>query len=62
MGRLVATYPNWACQVTLKQTDINADTRQRFRDVVVQTRRPGALTGRPTLAENSEAAPPVQRR
>ena len=62
MGRLVGTYPNWACQVTLKQNDINAETRQRFRDVVVQTRRPGASTGRPTLADNTEAAPPVQRR
>jgi hypothetical protein len=60
MGRLVGMYPNWACQVTLQQTDINADTRQRFRDVVIQTRRPGAFTGRPTLAENSDAARPNQ--
>jgi hypothetical protein len=62
MGRLVAMYPNWACQVTLKQNEINAETRQRFRDVVIQTRRPGAFSGRPTLAENTEAAPAVQRR
>ncbi len=52
MGRLVATYPNWACQVTMGQNEIAAEIRQRFRDIVLQTRRPGAFTGRPTLAEN----------
>src|SRR4051794_39949178 len=63
MGRLVAMYPNWACQVTLKQDDITADVRQRFRDVVVQTRRAGAFTGRPTLAENTNPeTSPVERR
>jgi hypothetical protein len=61
MGRLVAMYPNWACQVTLNQPDINQDVRQRFRDVVIQTRRPGAFTGRPTLAENA-GDPPAPRR
>jgi hypothetical protein len=53
MGRLVVQYPNWACQVTMSQPDIHPVTRQRFRDVVLQSRRPDALTGRPTLAENS---------
>jgi hypothetical protein len=63
MGRLVAMYPNWACQVALKAADLNAETRQRFRDLVVQTRRPGAFAGRPTLAENSAAGEaPTQRR
>jgi hypothetical protein len=62
MGRLVAMYPNWACQVALKQTDISTDVRSRFRDVVIQTRRPGAFTGRPTLVDNTETGPPVQRR
>ena len=52
MGRLVAMYPTWASQVTMSQADIAADVRQRFRDVIFQTRRPGAFTGRPTLAEN----------
>lgn len=56
MGRLVATYPNWACQVTMKQAEIAADVRQRFRDVVLQTRRPGAFTGRPTLVDNTDPA------
>jgi hypothetical protein len=64
MGRLVAMYPNWACQVALKATEPNAETRQRFRDLVIQTRRPGAFTGRPTLAENNTTAgaAPTQRR
>ena len=53
MGRLVETYPNWACSVVLKQDQIDANTRQSFRDLVVQVRRPGALTGRPQLAENA---------
>jgi len=55
MGRLVAMYPNWACQVTAKKAEINLETRQRFRDVVIQTRRPGAFTGRPALVENADA-------
>ena len=62
MGRLVAMYPNWACQVAMSQGEIDADTRQRFRDVVIQTRRPGASSGRPTLVENSDAAETVKRR
>jgi hypothetical protein len=62
MGRLVAMYPTWACQVTMKQADIESEVRQRFRELVVQTRRPGAFSGRPTLADNSNPAPPVIRR
>lgn len=62
MGRLVAMYPNWACQVTMKQTQIQAETRERFRDVVIQTRRAGAFTGRPTMADNAPADPGVKRR
>ena len=64
MGRLVAVYPNWACQVVMKQNEINPDTRQKFRDVVIANRRPGALTGRPALVENttSDATDAVRRR
>ncbi len=53
MGRLVAMYPNWACQVTMNQNEVATDTRSKFRDVVMQTRRPGASTGRPALADNA---------
>jgi hypothetical protein len=62
MGRLVATYPNWACQVTMNQQDVAIDTRQRFREVVIAARRPGASTGRPTLAENSGPGPSSRTR
>jgi hypothetical protein len=55
MGRMVETYPNWACSVVLKQEQIDSNTRQSFRDLVVQVRRPGALTGRPQMAENAPA-------
>jgi hypothetical protein len=55
-------YPNWACKVVLKQNDLNLEIRQRFRDVVIQTRRPGAFTGRPTLVENASNNPNVKRR
>jgi hypothetical protein len=53
MGRMVENYPNWACSVILKQDQIDPLTRQSFRDLVVQVRRPGAFSGRPQLAENA---------
>jgi hypothetical protein len=62
MGRLVASYPNWACQVTMGQPDIASDTRQRFRDLVMQTRRPGASAGRPVLADNTAPSPSTRSR
>ena len=64
MGRLVSMYPNWACQVVMQQNEINPDTRQKFRDVVIANRRPGAFSGRPTLVENTtnDAADAVRRR
>jgi hypothetical protein len=62
MGRLVAAYPTWACQVTSKQSEISTETRQRFRDVVIQGRRPGASNGRPTLVDNVKDTTPVNRR
>jgi hypothetical protein len=62
MGRLVAAYPNWACQVAMSQTAIAADTRQQFRDLVIQTRRPGAFSGRPTLADNVSPTPNTRTR
>jgi hypothetical protein len=58
MARMVEMYPNWAVTVVQKQEQLPSTTRQAFRDLVVQTRRPGAFSGRPQLAENSE---PVRR-
>jgi hypothetical protein len=57
MTRLVATYPNWACQVINSQSDIELATKQRFQEVVVQTKKPGASTGRPVVMQN----PPQQQ-
>jgi hypothetical protein len=62
MGRLVVTHPYWACQVTMSHNEIALETRERFRDVIAQTRRPGASTGRPTLAENGSSDPAVRTR
>ncbi len=62
MGRLVAMYPNWACQVAMGQDDINAETRRRFRDIVIQTRRPGAFPGRPVVVDNTVVDETPRRR
>lgn len=62
MGRLVETYPNWACQVVGKNPQIHETTRASFRDVVVQNKRPNAFTGRPTLADNAPARDTTRRR
>jgi len=57
MGRLVENYPNWACSVVLGQNGIDAATRTSFRDVVIQSKRPNASSGRPQmLAENAAQA------
>ena len=61
MGRMVENYPNWACSVVLKQEQIDSTTRQSFRDLVAQVRRPGAFSGRPQLADNA-INDPVKRR
>ncbi|MBV8318422.1 MAG: hypothetical protein JOZ53_26070, partial [Planctomycetaceae bacterium] len=57
MGRLVLMYPNWACQVVIQRPDLNPEVRQRFRDIVTQTRRPGASSGRPVVVDNSTVNP-----
>lgn len=62
MGRLVAMYPNWAVQVTMSQQEVAAETRQRFREVIVQTRRPGAFPGRPTMADSTKTETDVRTR
>jgi len=62
MSRLVITYPNWACQVVSSQAAIDTATKQRFQNVVVQTRRPGASKGRPVVAQDSAPNPDSRRR
>ncbi len=61
MGRMVETYPNWACSVVVKQDQIDPTKRKSFQETVLQVRRPNALSGRPQLVEN-EAGEPVRRR
>ena len=61
MSRLVVTYPNWACQVVASHPSIDAATKQRFREVVTQNRKPGASTGRPVVAHNAQAAAEPRR-
>jgi hypothetical protein len=61
MSRLVITYPNWACQVINNHAAIDPVTKQRFQKVVVQTRRPGASSGRPVV-QHTAASPETRRR
>jgi hypothetical protein len=62
MTRLVITYPNWACQVIGNHSAIDPVTKQRFQNVVVQTRRPGASSGRPVVMQNTAASTEMRRR
>jgi hypothetical protein len=62
MSRLVVTYPNWATQVALRQPDLDAESRDRFRDIVAQNRRPNASNGRPVVMANNGAPDPDTRR
>lgn len=55
MSRLVEMYPNWATSVAVNQPEIAPQVRESFRDLVAQTRRPGAYSGRPVLAEGDTA-------
>lgn len=59
MSRLVEMYPSWASSVAVNQVEVAPDVREGFRDMVAQTRRPGAFSGRPALAAEGEA--PVRR-
>jgi len=62
MGRLVENYPTWACSVVLKQGQIDLATRQSFRDVVVQAKKPNASPGRPQMIADNAADADSKRR
>jgi hypothetical protein len=62
MSRLVQTYPNWASQVVSAHPAIDTATKQRFCTVVVQTRRPGASSGRPVVMNNPAPSGETRRR
>ena len=62
MSRLVVTHPNWATGVALSQPALDSGTRDRFREIVAQNRRPGASTGRPVVMADSGTTPGNGRR
>ena len=62
MTRLVVSYPNWACQVVGSQPVIDINAKQRFQDLVVQNRMPGASKGRPVVAQNPPTNSDTRRR
>ncbi len=62
MSRLVITYPNWASHVVKSHPAIDAETKQRFAQVVAQTRSPGASSGRPVVARDVPQAGQSRRR
>ena len=59
MGRLVQMYPDWATQTASKQGQIPPETLRNFQILVAQTRKSGASTGRPTMADSG--ATPTRR-
>ncbi len=62
MARLVEMYPEWASSVAAQQADLSPQTRQGFQELIAQTRRPGAFSGRPVMVDaGSENAPTVRR-
>src|SRR5262249_18998396 len=56
MSRMVEIYPNWAMAVAQNLEQLPRTTRQGFRELITQTRRPGAFNGRPQMAEAPERA------
>jgi hypothetical protein len=59
MARMVEMYPAWAVSVAMRQADVPAESREGFRTLVAQTRRPGAREGRPQLADATPSAAPA---
>lgn len=52
MGRLVEAHPVWAADVAKKHAGLAPEVRASFLEVVEQTRRPNAFTGRPVMADS----------
>ena len=62
MSRLVMTYPNWAGRVVNSQPAIEPAMKQRFAEVIEQSRKPGASPGRPQIVKNGADAADSRRR
>ena len=56
MGRLVATYPDWASEVAMKQQQVPMEIRVNFRQLVQQNRKADASSGRPQMIDGSTSA------
>jgi hypothetical protein len=62
MTRLVVTYPNWANDVAMRETEATPETRTQFRQLVAEHRLPDASEGRPVvIADASQADEPRRR-
>ncbi|GIW89499.1 MAG: hypothetical protein KatS3mg108_3823 [Isosphaeraceae bacterium] len=55
MARLVEIYPDWATAVARAQPELPASSRREFIEIVAETRRPGALGGRPIVRNDPGA-------
>jgi len=62
MARMVEMYPDWASEVAAQRAAISPQARAGFVDLVKETRRPGASTGRPQLADATVADDPKRIR
>lgn len=55
MARLVEVYPDWATAVAQAQPGLAPASRDEFLQIVADTRRPGAFTGRPVVRNDPGA-------
>ncbi len=63
MGRLVETYPNWACEVAMTRAQASAEAKQVFREAVITHKRKDADPGRPRVVnETAQTASAPRRR
>ncbi len=56
MARLVVQYPTWASGVCMAQQDVPMPSRVNLRDLVILSRRPDAVNGRPQMAQTAPTA------
>jgi hypothetical protein len=62
MGRLVETYPNWACQVAAAKAQASPEAKQAFREAVLAHKRKDADPGRPRVIDQTAQSQPPRRR
>jgi hypothetical protein len=63
MGRLVESYPDWACQVAMAKAQATPEAKLAFREAVQAHKRKDADPGRPKMMDQTaQAQPPARRR